>query len=177
VKALADNRVITFDYTGTWDEKPCPRRVRPYQLLFDTGVWFLYGFDEDQAGLRMFSLARTQNARLRDQGFTLPDDYDYRLRVDGSRFGVFAGGERRRFRVVFYGEAVVWAEERQWAADQRVEEFEEEGETCCVVEFTSAQYEKVLEWVLSKGCNARPLEPPELAVDWRYHIAELAKMV
>jgi len=46
--ALRENRVLVFDYMGTYDEDYKLRRVRPYQLLFDTGVWYLYGFSEER---------------------------------------------------------------------------------------------------------------------------------
>jgi predicted DNA-binding transcriptional regulator YafY len=53
---LRENRVVV-EYTETWDKEPQPRRVQPYQLLFDNGVWYLYGFSEERQAVRMFSLA------------------------------------------------------------------------------------------------------------------------
>jgi predicted DNA-binding transcriptional regulator YafY len=38
IKAMKDNRVITFDYTGAWDEEPRLRRVHPWHILFDAGA-------------------------------------------------------------------------------------------------------------------------------------------
>ncbi|GHV85523.1 hypothetical protein AGMMS50230_11310 [Spirochaetia bacterium] len=43
------------------------------------------------------------------------------------------------------------------------------------MDFTSTQYEKVLEWVLSRGSNAKPLGPPELIKDWKDTINEMQK--
>ncbi|GHV93493.1 putative HTH-type transcriptional regulator YobV [Spirochaetia bacterium] len=171
VKGLRDNRLITFDYTGSWDNEPRSRRARPWQLLFDTGVWYLYAWDEDRADIRMFSLSRMRNAALTETAFTLPADYDYRIQADGSYFGVFHGKEKKHFRVVFFDEAFSWAKERKWAADQTIEE----TTYSVTVDFTSTQYEKVLEWVLSRGSNARPLEPPELVTDWKDTINEMQK--
>ncbi|MDR1637780.1 MAG: WYL domain-containing protein [Treponema sp.] len=175
IKALRDNRVITFDYTGAWDEEPRPRRVHPYQLLFDAGAWFLSARDENRAARRIFSLARMKNAAVTAETFKLPKDFDYRSETGDSYFGVFKGAERKRYRVNFYEEAVVWAEERRWAEDQRVEEFIENGKTCVTVEFSSSQHEKVLEWALSRGGNALPLEPPGLVADWREHIETMGQ--
>jgi hypothetical protein len=42
--------------------------------------------------------------------------------------------------------------------------------------FTSAQYHKVLEWVLSHGCYALPVEPEKLVEEWKWHGAEMWKM-
>jgi predicted DNA-binding transcriptional regulator YafY len=62
IGGLKGNRVITFDYLGTYDEEYQNRRVRPYQLLFDSGVWYLYGFSEERKTVRIFSLSRIKNA-------------------------------------------------------------------------------------------------------------------
>jgi predicted DNA-binding transcriptional regulator YafY len=172
VKGLKANKIITFDYTGTWDNESRLRRVRPYQLLFDAGLWYLYSWDEDRQDVRMFSLSRMEHAALTENKFNLPPDYNYSAQECGSYFGIFYGKVKKHFRVSFYDEAFSWAKERTWAADQTIEE----NEYSVTVDFTSTQYEKVLEWVLSRGCNARPLEPPELVKEWKDTIMEMKKM-
>jgi hypothetical protein len=47
----------------------------------------------------MFSLFRIQNITVTGERFSLPRDYDYNTRADGSYFGVFAGREKEHFRV------------------------------------------------------------------------------
>ncbi|GHU04606.1 hypothetical protein AGMMS49960_20500 [Betaproteobacteria bacterium] len=170
---LKENKVITFEYRGTWDEDFKPRRVRPYQLLFDTGVWYLYGYAEERKAIRVFSLTRMQNAALTAASFTLPPDYDYCSRADGSNFGVFAGEKKYRFSVAFFDESILWVRERRWALNQVIEETDDG----VIISFTSTQYNKVLEWVLSQGCLAMPLEPKKLVADWELHIEEMMKMV
>jgi predicted DNA-binding transcriptional regulator YafY len=173
ITGLKGNRVIAFEYSGLWDEGYKPRRVRPYQLLFDNGVWYLYGYAEERKAIRLFSLPRMRNAAATSGTFTLPKNFDYRLKSDNSYFGVFAGSERQQFAVAFYDDSAVWVRERQWAADQKIED-EDEG---VVIYFSSTQYHKVLEWVLSRGCSARPFEPEQLVNDWERHIIEMGKMV
>ncbi|MFP3040563.1 WYL domain-containing protein [Treponema primitia] len=169
---LKENKILAFTYRGAWDDDFKPRRVRPYQLLFDNGVWFLYGYAEERRAIRVFNLSRMKNAALTKYTFTLPPNYDYCSRADGSNFGVFAGNTKYRFSIIFYGESKLWVEERKWAADQVIEETEEGT----VITFTSTQYEKVLEWVLSRGCTAKPLEPEDLVRDWKWHAARMRKM-
>ena len=41
-QALMENRVITFDYQSLTDDKQKPRRVQPWQLIFDNGNWNLH---------------------------------------------------------------------------------------------------------------------------------------
>ncbi|GHU71923.1 hypothetical protein FACS189450_08760 [Spirochaetia bacterium] len=169
---LRENKVITFEYQGTWDDGFKPRRVRPYQLLFDTGVWYLYGYAEERKAIRVFSLTRMQNAVLSTAAFTLPPDYDYCSRADGSNFGVFAGEKKYRFSIAFYDESALWVRERHWAANQVIEEFDEGVK----ITFTSTQYGKVLEWMLSQGCRAIPFEPAKLVEDWKYHAAGMEEL-
>jgi predicted DNA-binding transcriptional regulator YafY len=101
ITGLRENRVITFEYSGIRDEGYKPRRVRPYQLLFDNGVWYLYGYAEERKAVRMFSLPRMRKAALSSETFTLHEDFDYRVKSEGSYFGVFAGGERQQFAIAF----------------------------------------------------------------------------
>jgi hypothetical protein len=62
--------------------------------------------------------------------------------------------------------------DRQWAADQHIET--KDGR--CILSFSSAQLNKVLEWVLSQGCAAKPLEPEELVDAWKNNVREMGKM-
>jgi predicted DNA-binding transcriptional regulator YafY len=173
ITALRENRVLRFEYTGAWDSGPKPRRVRPYQLLFDGGVWFLYGHDGGRGAIRMYALPRIKNISVTPRHFTLPRDYDYRQKDTGSSFGLFSGGKKQHFRIAFCDDSMAWVEERIWAADQKITK----TASTATIEFTSTQLTKVLDWVLSRGCTARPLEPAELVRRWKWNIAEMGKIV
>ena len=173
VAGLKENRIITFEYRGTWDEGYKNRRVRPYHLLFDSGVWYLHGFAEERKANRMFSLSRIKNAQLTKDGFSLPKNFSYDDLAGDSYFGVFIGQEQHHFSIDCYGEAIVYATERQWAADQKIADIDG-GVT---IEFTSTQYDKVLKWVLSNGREAIPKRPKKLVEDWKLHILEMRKAV
>ncbi|MDR2760070.1 MAG: WYL domain-containing protein [Spirochaetaceae bacterium] len=172
ISALRQNRIITFEYTGIWNNQTEKRRVRPYQLLFDSGVWYLYGYAEERKAARIFSLPRIHHISLTEDRFTLPADFDYRKQDDTSYFGVFAGEKRQKFLIAFYDESAIWVLDRHWAADQKTEE----SDGGVLIRFSSTQYQKVLEWVLSRGCTAEPLEPQELVKDWKRHITGLRKL-
>jgi predicted DNA-binding transcriptional regulator YafY len=173
VAGLKGNRIISFDYKGTWDDEYKKRKVHPYQLLFDSGVWYLYGFAEERKSTRIFSLSRIKNAQLAKDVFTLPKNFKYADFSGDSYFGVFIGQEKQRFVIEVYEDSISFAEERQWAADQKITE---KGDHINI-EFTSTQYCKVLRWVLSCGCNAIPIFPKKLVSDWKAHIKEMKKMV
>jgi len=173
VAGLKGNRIITFDYKGTWDNEYKKRKVHPYQLLFDSGVWYLYGFAEERKDVRIFLLSKMKNAQLTKDVFTLPKNYKYTDFSGDSYFGVFIGQEKQRFVIEIFEDSISFVEERQWAADQKIIE---KGDHINI-EFTSTQYAKVLRWVLSCGCNAIPVSPKKLVNDWKIHIKEMKKMV
>jgi predicted DNA-binding transcriptional regulator YafY len=52
IAGLRENRVTAFEYRGIEGYKP--RRAGPYQLLFDNGVWYHYGYAEERKAVRMF---------------------------------------------------------------------------------------------------------------------------
>jgi predicted DNA-binding transcriptional regulator YafY len=171
VRALNENRSLTFQYQSVWDKPFEKRSVMPYQLLFDSGVWYLYGYSVERRGRRMFSLSRIKDIKILPARFTLPADYDYRIMQGGSCFGVYAGDEKHQFSVKFTGDFVLWAKERKWADDQTNEDLPDG----VIVRFTSSQYGKVLEWVLSKGAFAQPLEPAKLVADWKAQAAVMCR--
>jgi len=170
--ALREDRILEFEYQGAFDEDYKPRRVRPYQLLFDSGVWYLYGFSEERKGLRVFSLCRIRNIVLTNDHFSLPKDFDYRTDNADSYFGVFTGQKRHRFKIAIFDYSVVWVKDRQWAEDQKIMEIDDG----LIITFTSTQFGKVVEWVLSRGGTACPLEPELLVNVWHNHISEMQKM-
>jgi predicted DNA-binding transcriptional regulator YafY len=174
IDAMRENSVITFDYKGYMDEDHKTRLVRPYQLLFDTGAWFLYGYSEERSAIRIFSLTRMKDTAITNEHFQLPKNFDYRVQNDGSYFGVFAGG-KQHFKITFNAFAARDILDRLWAKDQKITGHED-GEGI-YIEFTSTQYNKVLSWVLSFGIGASPVEPPDLVEEWTQHILELYEEV
>jgi len=172
IDGLRDNRVITFEYRGMDDQDYKTRLVRPYQLLFQEGMWYLYGFSEERKAVRTFSLSRMENAALTNEEFDLPPDYDFFCKHDGSYFGVYLGKEYH-FKIWFSNNSGRYIEERQWAASQKIEKAKD-GKGI-VFSFKSAQINKVLWWVLSYGAEARPLEPSQLVEKWKQNVDAMRK--
>jgi predicted DNA-binding transcriptional regulator YafY len=170
-EGLRKNRALAFEYRSTWNDDYQPRRVRPWQLLFDNGSWYLYGYAEERKGPRMFSLSRIRNVIVLDEKFILPKNWDYRGHTDGGFLGVYTDVKKRRFRIACYNDAALRIQERRWAANQKIEETPDG----VILEFGSAQYGKVLELVLANGRDALPLEPPELVEDWQANLRDMVK--
>jgi predicted DNA-binding transcriptional regulator YafY len=174
VDALRENRVMAFEYRGIDDAQYKSRLMRPYQLLFQDGMWYIYGYSEEKKELRTFSLSRIENAALTNETFKLPPDYDFFAKHDGSYFGLYIGKEQN-FKIWFSGVSSRFIEERQWAANQTIERAKD-GDGI-ILSFKSAQLSKVLWWVLSYGSNARPLKPSILVEKWKNEIKAMGRNI
>jgi len=170
-EGLRKNRILSFEYRNAWKSNYTPRKVHPYQLLFDNGAWYLYAYSKEKKGARMYSLPRIQNIKVEDETFVLPSSYNFRIRFDGSFFGAYSEDKKRRFRIAFFNDGALRISERFWAADQRIKEIKDG----VILSFTSAQYGKVLELVLSNGRDALPLGPAELVQDWKDNLWDMRK--
>jgi hypothetical protein len=114
-----------------------------------------------------------KNLSLTENFFKLPAGFDYRKNNGDSHFGIFSGGKKQQYRIVLYEDAIPQAMDRRWTADQRIEI--RRGR--CILCFSSVQLNKVLEWVLSQGCAAKPLKPRKLVEAWRDNVLKMRKMI
>ncbi len=165
IEAMKENNVLEFDYKGRKDDEYRRRIIHPYQLVFDQGSIFVWGFDPSKNDCRTFLFQRIKNIRITDEAFELPKDCKYENRLGGSRFGAFYTPELEKFKLEFYGSARTLVQESTYADDQIVTEDEERN--CTILEFTSAQWERIMTWLLSLGAEARPIEPEWLVNEWK----------
>lgn len=168
------NKKIEFYYKGRWHgEERKTRVVHPYQLLLENGTCYLYGYDEEKQDDRLFVLRRMEEIRLRkNESFDLPADYEFSLKHGFSKFGAYTYKELIKYKIEFYGNTQIWIKENKWAEDQVIEE----AVNKTVLTFTSSQDDKILEWILSCGADARPVEPKEFVQRWKDKISEMAKL-
>ena len=171
--SLNQNHILQFDYTDRWGKKTEQRRLRPYQLVLDEGVCYLFGFDELRQTERIFSLVRMKNTVVTGDEFELPDNYDFESRCKDGNFGAVFRKTAEHYVIEFYNEARLLVKEKIWA-DSQV--FKEE-KTKTTIEFDSSQFLKIKSWVLSNGCNAKPIQPEWLVKEWKRHISKMYAMI
>ena len=165
ITALRENRILSFDSNDNGDRAYRNYRFCSYQLLFDNGLWYLYGQEADKNNTRIFSLGRMKNIMVAKGTFRLPNKFDYRSIFGNGHFGVSGGQgfKKERYKIAFSDSAADWVKERKWADDQEITETEDE----VIITFTSSHFDKVLEWMLSRGHNAHPIEPERLVKAWQ----------
>lgn len=179
IKSLKENTIIKFDYNGRWNTSTTHRILRPYQILLQDGMYFVFGYDEKadngKGGERLFNLSRMKNFENTKQKFELPKDFEFATRCGGGRFGAFKELNTVHYEIDFYDDARQFVKDCVWADDQEFIDYDEDNTT--TIKFSSSQSLKVLEWVLSQGVNARPIAPAEFVERWKNEIRGLAKVL
>ncbi|UTC98844.1 WYL domain-containing protein [Treponema denticola] len=171
--AMKNNSIIEFDYNGRHNTETTHRRVRPYQILLDDGLCFLFGFCELRNAERLFCLSRIKNLIITDDNFTLPQDYEFSSRCGGGKFGIFISTAIRKYKIRFYGQARQYVKEKTWADDQKITDYDDKGFT--EITFSSSQDDIIMRWILAQGADALPLEPKVFADDWKNQIRWMAE--
>jgi len=170
VIGLRENLIITFQYAGV--ERKNKRQVRPYQLLFDRYTWYLYALDEGRTEMRIFNLSRITDVKLTEKTFTIPRDFDYRSIQGTSYFGIFKGIKTYKFVIEITGDTR-WITERVWADDQKIKDIKNGIE----LSFTSNQFDKILDFILSMTPRTKPISPKALVERWETAIKEAGKLI
>ena len=177
LECLQENTLLKFDYNGRWKTETTHRLLRPYQVLLQDGMYYVFGFDENadggKGGERLFNLSRMKNLENTKQSFELPEDFEFSSRCGGGRFGAFKEAEKVQYEIDFYDDARQFVKDCIWADDQKFYEIEEENTT--TICFTSSQSTKVLEWVLSQGMKAKPIAPESFVERWKNEIRAMMK--
>ena len=172
--AVKQNKIIEFDYSGRWNQETSRRRVRPYQLLLDGGI-FLFGYCEERQGERLFSIIRIKNLVITEDSFELPEDFQFESRCGGGKFGAFCTEEKSVFKIEFCDELRPLARGLVLADDEKIMEDDERGVT--TVTFSSTQHYRIVEWMLSFGYRARPVSPDWFVDIWKEEVQWLWESV
>lgn len=173
LQSIKENKVIEFDYNGRWNTNTTHRRVYPYQILLDEGMYFLFGYAEERDAERIFCLTRMKNLKLTEKTFTLPENYDFTKRCGGGKFGSFMTDGIEEFEIEFYCDARQYVRDCIWADDQKITEHDKDDTT--TIKFSSSQSLKIRKWVLAQGMNAKPLKPEWFVEDWKEQIRGMIK--
>lgn len=171
LQALQENAVIEFDYNGRWRSEITHRRVNPYQILLDDGMYFVFGYSEERDANRLFSLNRIKNLVVTSEHFELPEDCDFVSQCGGGKFGLFMSEDSVEFSIDFYRDARQYVKDYVWADDQVITDFDDEEKTR--IEFSSTQVLKVREWILAQGANAIPRSPDWFVDDWKEQVRKM----
>jgi proteasome accessory factor C len=167
--AIFRRKTIVFDYFTMERGEIGPRRIDPYQLLFQGGQFYLVGHSHERKAIRVFRLSRIQGkvgyATKAEHDFQRPAGFDpraYANRIDW-QFGEPVGTAE-----VWIGRRIAWQIERHFGRYGEVRPGEEDGDLVFATPYANAR--QLIAWVLGLGEHARIIGPPELADELRERI-------
>ena len=172
-EAIQKNRKINFRYTKSYTDTKALRIVRPYQLLLDNGSVYLFAYSEYADLVLLYDLNFMADITVTNEAFELPEKYDFTYYCGGGRLGAYKGNKIEKYTIKFTGYAKDWIKEHKWADDQKFTE----DEHSTVITFSSSQYDKIFELILSWGTQAEPLAPKRLVARWKKEIAAVYKKI
>ena len=173
LSAINKRHKISFFYKGQKDNDFKKRTCCPYQILLEDGNCIIYGLDDIKKENRLFILSRMKNILELHTTFELPQNWTFDSNYGGGKFGAYTFGAPENYKIKFSGEAQTWVKEHIWGHNQTITNDSES----LVLSFTSSQDDKILEWILSCGNLAVPLEPEKFVERWKNEIKEMAKMI
>ena len=177
-KAMRNNKIINITYTAEGKKQSSVYKVKPYQLLFDNGIWELWAdcLKENHKGRKLFNISRITKIEVLElsDSFELPKDFDFLHTMSGN-FGCYNDEKLQRYKVKFYKNTYAWlySKDRIWGNNQTIEETSD----AFILSFDASQYKPILRWILGWGEEVIPLEPVELLKDWKMKVLNMFKNI
>ena len=123
-KAMENNLHIGIKYIASGKSTVTRHGVRPYQLIFDDGIWDLWGYDCLKKQNHLYNLSRIQSVEIKKDSFKLPDDFDFHKVTPGT-FGCYRDTQSNdmtfyKIRLAKKSYAENFARERVWGKNYKV---------------------------------------------------------
>ena len=168
--AMEQNKKIKTKYVAPYKNSDIQRTLWPYQILLDNGTVYLFAHSEYNDVDLLYDFNKLEGITVTNEEFELPDDYDFTKRCKGGRLGAFSSDKVENYEIEVTGYASYWIKDHKWADDQTFEELDEED---VIIRFSSCQFAKVKELVLSLGSGAKPLAPKRLVNEWKKEVTAM----
>ncbi len=169
--AIFRRKTIVFDYYTMERGELGSRRVDPYQLLFQSGQFYLVGHAHERDAIRVFRLSRIRGkvgyATKAEHDFQRPAGFDpraYANRIDWQ----FGDPDPAHPAEVWIGRRIAWQIERHFGRYGETRPGEDDGDLVFITPYANAR--QLVAWVLGLGENARIIGPPELADELRERV-------
>jgi proteasome accessory factor BC len=152
-RAIASQRLLSFEYYKENEDEFTTRVVEPYALINGREGWYVATFDPSRDSVRHFRLDRIKSASVTGESFDPRPDVDPAADVDGwPRTGEVPASRRAR----------VWIspERARWAREERtvVSELDDRS---VIVELGFAGVDWLVREVLKEAGDAVVLEPDD----------------
>ncbi|MGE5617486.1 MAG: helix-turn-helix transcriptional regulator, partial [Candidatus Woesearchaeota archaeon] len=158
-RAIAEQRLLSFEYYKENEDEFSARTVEPYALMNGREGWYLASYDPSREAVRHFRLDRIKSAAVSQESFEPRPEIDPSADVDGwPRTGEVPSSRRAR----------IWIspERARWAREERAVVAElEDG--ALIVELGFAGLDWLVREVLKEAGDAVVLEPEDARTEVR----------
>jgi predicted DNA-binding transcriptional regulator YafY len=158
-RAIAGQRLLSFEYYKENEDEFSARTVEPYALMNGREGWYLASYDPSREDMRHFRLDRIKSATVTDESFEPRSEIDPSADVDGwPRTGEVPSSRRAR----------IWIspERARWAREERAVVAElEDG--AVIVELGFAGLDWLVREVLKEAGDAVVLDPEDARAEVR----------
>lgn len=163
---------LTIRYHRPGEAPGEPRVVRPYAFVLSGRDWMVLAEDQAAGQVKLFYLARIEDASSTGERYTIPRDFDA-AKFFRHTFGLFVGDAKPfRMRVRFSAAVSDEIRELQFHPEQKIETTKA-GEA--ILEIPAQSIKEARRFVLVWGKDAVVLEPAELIADLRSEADALAR--
>jgi predicted DNA-binding transcriptional regulator YafY len=152
-RAIAQRRLLRFEYYKENEDEFTTRTVEPYALINGRDGWYLASFDPARGAVRHFRLDRFKSAQVTDESFQPRPGVDPAAEVSGwPRTGEVPASRRAR--------VLISPERARWAREERTV-LAELPDGSVIVELAFAGADWLVREVLKEAGDAAVLEPAD----------------
>ena len=158
VRALLHQHVVNIAYQSFEAKEKTQHIIEPYHIANLVGEWYIFAHCRSTGELAQFALPRISKAKLTEDHFSVPDDFDAKKMLS-STFGRFVLGTPQKVKLLFDKDIAPWVLERQWHPRQKAVK-KKNGNI--ELSFEAAGLFEVFRWVMAWGRHCKVLAPKEL---------------
>lgn len=122
--------------------------------------------------IRIFALSRIQSAKILENQYQLPKDFDIQNFLK-QHFQTYFGDQLHHFKIVFNSWAKDFILEKEWFENQKTTE---NSDGTVTLEFDERSVLKVKIWVLGWAEAAQVIEPEILIQEIREHAKKIGEL-
>jgi proteasome accessory factor B len=168
-RAVFQRFTVRILHRAVHHKQAIEREVNPYKLWYVNNGLYLVGHDHREDDLRTFAVERIQSARLTNQRFEIPPDFNFE-EFKKTAFNMI-WGEPQEVKIRFSPSQAPYIRERTWHPSQQIET---ECDGSIILTLRIADLDEVKRWLIGFGAEAGVLEPEELRKDISSECAKLA---
>jgi predicted DNA-binding transcriptional regulator YafY len=168
-RATCDHIGVKIVYKTMSTQRTSIRKVDPYHIFQNQGVWYFCGYCHTREEIRDFALDRIKDCQSTGVKFVLPSDFDPQQYLS-TAFRIMKG-EAAQVSIWFDAHKAPLIRERIWHSSQIIHELPE-GELLLQLQ---ANPREIKRWVLGFGLHAVLREPDHLRQEILEEINEMKK--